>query len=218
MYHAIIFDLDGTLIDSERVSFEEFQKMCAGFGKEFTSEQHTVLMGRSGEENNRTFRERFGVPVTDDYMTSVRQRIRERMIESGEAALKPGVRAFLENLSSAGYRLGIATASSPSYRESILTSCGIIHLFDGFVSGEEVARPKPAPDVYLAVAQKFGVDPALCLAVEDGLVGIQSGRSAQMDVLGIRDTFFFQELPGAKRVIDSFTEISVDDIATMSVA
>lgn len=216
VYDAIIFDLDGTLIDSERVSFEEFQKMCAEFGKEFTSVQHAVLMGRSGEENNQIFRERFEVPVTDEQMVLVRQRIRERMIESREAALKPGVRDFLQSLSSAGYRLGVATASAPAYRESVLTSCGIIEFFDGFVSGEEVAKPKPAPDIYLAVAQKFGVDPTRCLAVEDGIVGIESGRAAQMDVLGIRDRLFFEALPGAKRVVDSFTEITVDDIAILS--
>lgn len=218
MYEAIIFDLDGTLIDSERVSFEEFQKMCATFGKEFTSAEHTVLMGRSGEENNRTFREVFHVPVTDEQMIAVREGIRERMIQSGESALKPGVRKFLQELVSAGYRLGIATASSPTYRETILKSTGIIEFFEGFVSGEEVAKPKPAPDIYLALAKKFGVDPVRCLAVEDGIAGIESGRAAQMDVLGIRDRFFFQDLPGVKRVIDSFEEITVDDVAMMSVA
>ena len=218
MYDAIIFDLDGTLIDSERVSFEEFQKMCASFGKEFTAAQHTVLMGRSGEENNRTFRERFSVPVSDEQMTAVREVIRGRMIGAGESALKSGVRQFLQELSSAGYRLGIATASSPTYRETILTSAGIIDFFEGFVSGEEVAMPKPAPDIYLAVAKKFGVDPTRCLAVEDGITGIESGRAAQMDVLGIRDRFFFNELPGVKRVVDSFEEITVDDINAMSVA
>jgi HAD superfamily hydrolase (TIGR01509 family) len=218
MYEAIIFDLDGTLIDSERVSFEEFQKLCATFGKEFTSEQHTLLMGRSGAENNQIFRERFNVPVTDEQMISVREGIRQRMIQSGELALKPGVRKFLQELSLAGYRLGIATASSPTYRETILRSSGIIEFFEGFVSGEEVAMPKPAPDIYLAVAKKFGVDPMRCLAVEDGIVGVQSGCAAQMDVLGIRDRLFFDDLPGVKRIIDSFDEITVDDIAAMSVA
>ena len=75
--------------------------------------------------------------------------------------------------------------------------------------------PKPAPDIYLAVAKKFGVDPVRCLAVEDGIAGIESGRAAQMDVLGIRDTFFFDDLPSVKRIIDSFKEITVDDVATM---
>lgn len=218
MYEAIIFDLDGTLIDSERVSFEEFQKMCATFGREFTSVEHAILMGRSGEENNRTFRERFNVPVTDEQMIAVRETIRARMIGGGESVLKPGVRDFLQALVSAGYRLGIATASSPTYRETILTSTGIIGFFEGFVSGEEVAMPKPAPDIYLAVAKKFGVDPTRCLAVEDGIAGIESGRAAQMDVLGIRDRFFFDDLPGVKRVIDSFEEITVDDVVAMSVA
>lgn len=217
MYEAIIFDLDGTLIDSERVHFEEFQKMCAIFGKEFTATQHTILMGRSGEVNNRTFREQFDVPVTDDQMKVIRQDIRDRLIREGESVLKPGVREFLQGLSSAGYRLGIATSSSPTYREAILTSTGILGFFEGFVSGEDVAMPKPAPDIYLAVAKKFGVDPARCLAVEDGIAGIESGCAAQMDVLGIRDRFFFDDLPGAKRIIDSFEEITVDDIAMMSI-
>ena len=218
MYEAIIFDLDGTLIDSERVSFEEFQKMCAAFGKEYTTAQHKILMGRSGEVNNRTIREQFGVPVTDDQMKVVRQDIRSRLIREGESILKPGVREFLQSLSLAGYRLGIATASSPTYREAILTSTGILALFEGFVSGEEVAMPKPAPDIYLAVAKKFGVNPMRCLAVEDGIAGIESGRTAGMDILGIRDRFFFDDLPGVKRIIDSFEEITVDDVVAMSVA
>lgn len=218
MYEAIIFDLDGTLIDSERVSFEEYQKMCAAFGREFTAADHAVLMGRSGVENNRILRERFGVPVTDEHMISVRNIIRERMIHGAESVLKPGVQAFLQQLTSAGYRLGIATSSSQAYRESILTSTGIINFFEGFVSGEEVTMPKPAPDIYIAAAKKFGVDPALCLAVEDGMAGVQSGLAARMDVLGIRDRLFFDDLPGVKRVIDSFEEITVEDIAAMSVA
>lgn len=216
MYDAIIFDLDGTLIDSERVSFEEFQKMCATFGKDFSAADYSNMMGRSGADNDLTFREQIGVSVSDELMADVRKRIKQRLIADEEAALKPGAREFLQALSAAGYRLAVATASSAAYRETVLTKFGIRDFFESVVSGEEVAMPKPAPDIYLAAAKALDVDPTKCLAVEDAIAGVRSGCAAGMDVLGIRDKFFFEDLPGARRVIDSFAEIAVEDIAVLS--
>lgn len=215
-YQAIIFDLDGTLIDSERIWFDEFKKMCATFGKEYRGEHHALMMGRARAENNRTFREVLGVPVTDEMLTEVRRIVHRRLFEGGEMQLKSGVKTFIELLVQKGLPLGVATSSPATYREPALAQMGILQYFSGFASAEDVKQSKPAPDIFLAVAKSLSVDPTHCLAVEDGLAGIKSGVAAGMDVLGIRDTMFFRELPGAKKVIDSFDEITVSQIEAMS--
>lgn len=218
MYEAVIFDLDGTLVDSERVSFDVLRNMCEELGASFSPQDYSAMMGRSRDDDDKKFQQDFGLPVTTESMIPVRKRIKDRLITHGEATLKPGVREFLQGLSDTGYRLAIATASSAEYRETILKQLGIREYFEIVFSAEEVALPKPAPDIYLAAAKALGIDPGKCLVVEDAMAGVQSGCAAQMDVLGVRDRFFFQDLPGAKRIIDSFEEITVDDIAAMSIA
>lgn len=127
----------------------------------------------------------------------------------------PGAVEFVRALHSAGHVLGLATASSKEFRERMLQGIGILECFDVCVSGNEVDNPKPAPDIYLKVAELLAVDPRECLAVEDGRAGVQSALSAGMDVLGVVDRRFNSDLPGVTQQTDSLVGLGVKDVAVM---
>lgn len=211
-YQAIIFDLDGTLIDSERVWYKAYAEFCEKQEKEYLGTHHAQMMGRSKEDALRILQESVGVNVTMEELNTLRAEVRRRLFDAGMLVTKTGVQSFLAALVDKGYALGVATASPREYREKALAIVGIERFFAGGVSAEEVEHPKPHPDIYLKAAKSLGVDPARCLAVEDAAAGVESARAAGMDVLGVRDRRFVSDLPGVKKVIDDFSEITAMEI------
>ncbi len=216
-HHAIIFDLDGTLIDSERVWFEVYREACARQGRGYTGEHHARMMGKSKEENIKTLQEHVGIHMTLEELNAIRVEAKERLFAPGLLKTKRGVESFLAMLVKHGYRLGVATSSGKEYREKVLNMTGLRKYFEECVSGEEVKNPKPAPDIFLAIAKKMNADPAKCLAFEDAPAGVASALAAGMQVVGVRDQLFLRELPGAAKIIDAYTEITATDVERMGV-
>jgi HAD superfamily hydrolase (TIGR01509 family) len=180
---AVVFDLDGVLIDSERVWDEVRRGVAAGAGRPWPADTTTALQGMSTGEWSRYLVDRIGVPgPPDEVAATVIQRVADRYREG--LPLLPGAVDTVRGMA-ARWPLAVASSSPPMLIGLVLETAGIADCFRAVVSSEEVARGKPAPDVYLAAAARLAVVPTGCVAVEDSANGLRSAAAAGMAVIAV---------------------------------
>jgi HAD superfamily hydrolase (TIGR01509 family) len=207
---AVVFDLDGVIVDSEQVWDDVRQIYTREVGGTFTTEATRAMMGMSSPEWSRYMAESLGVPRTPE---EINADIVERMLDRyGEAPpLIPGAVDAVRRIA-ARWPLAIASSSNVELIEVVLRAAGIDSLFQAAVSSEEVARGKPAPDVYLEAAHRLGVEPARCGAVEDSHAGIRSAKAAGLRVVAVPNLHFPPDdgaLAQADVVLGSIAELTV---------
>jgi HAD superfamily hydrolase (TIGR01509 family) len=180
---AVIFDLDGVLMDSEQLWNASKEALVHETGGRWRDEAPTVMMGMSSPEWAAYLRDDLGVPMDVD---AISRDVVRRMEEGYRAALPllPGARAAVRSLSER-WPLGLASSSNREIIDLVLELAGFADAFRVTVSSEEVERGKPAPDVYLATAEKLGVDPEHCVAIEDSSNGLRSAHAAGMAVIAV---------------------------------
>jgi HAD superfamily hydrolase (TIGR01509 family) len=185
---AVVFDLDGVLIDSEPVWDGARRAVVADTGARWRASATSDMMGMSAPEWSRYLRDELGVPLGPDEIT---ERVVARVLASyrRELPLLPGAVAAVERLA-ARWPLGLASSANRPVIDTVLERAGLADSFSATVSSEEVARGKPAPDVYLAAARALGVEPAHAAAVEDSSNGLRSAAAAQLVVVAIPNREF----------------------------
>ena len=185
---AVLFDLDGTLVDSmwmwEAIDVEYLGR----YGLECPSDLQKAIEGMSFSETAVYFKERFNLP---DSIEEIKQAWVEMSLEKyqKEVPVKPGVREFLEEISIRGIKAGIATSNGREMVDAVLKSLGLEQYFQVVATACEVAAGKPAPDIYLEVARRLGAKPENCLVFEDVPAGIMAGKNAGMKVIAVEDDF-----------------------------
>lgn len=180
---AVIFDLDGVLIDSEPVWEEVRRAFVAEHGGKWLDDTQQRLMGMSTQEWAAYLSHDLGVgPPPDEVARQVIDRMADRYAH--EVPLMPGAVEVVRELA-AVWPLGLASSSPRALIDVVLDRTGLAGSFLATVSTEEVARGKPAPDGYLAVASQMSVDPARCAAVEDSSNGLRSAHAAEMHVIAV---------------------------------
>lgn len=185
---AVIFDLDGTLVDSMWMWKAIDIEYLGRFGLTLPDDLQSKIEGKSFSETAEYFKENFPITDTIEEMKSEWNRMAWDKYEK-EVPLKPGVKEFLNACKKNNILLGIATSNS---RELVENIANVHHLRDYFsciMTGCDVACGKPAPDIYLAVAKALNVEPDKCLVFEDVPAGIQSGKAAGMRVCAVEDTY-----------------------------
>ena len=190
---AVIFDLDGTLIDSMWVWEQIDKDYLAGFGHSLPDDLQEILEGMSFNETAAYFRERFGITEEINVIKDTWNKMAWDYYET-KVPLKTGAFEFLELLKKRGIKVGIATSNSPELVRMVLTRLKVIDFFDAIHTSCEVEHGKPFPDIYLYVAKKLNVKPERCLVFEDILPGIQAGKAAGMTVCAVYDEQSHKEL------------------------
>jgi HAD superfamily hydrolase (TIGR01509 family) len=211
MIAAIVFDLDGVIVDSEQVWDEVREQYARERGGAYSERSTRDMMGMSSPEWSRYMAEVVGVPGTPEEINAA---IVGRMLARyGEAPpLIPGAVDAVRRIA-ARWPLAIASSSNPELIEVVVRAAGLGDVFEIAVSSQEVARGKPAPDVYLEAARRLGVDPAACGAVEDSHNGIRSAKAAGMFVVAVPNPHFppdDEAMAAADVVLGSIDELQVE--------
>jgi HAD superfamily hydrolase (TIGR01509 family) len=182
---AVIFDMDGLLLDSEPLYRVTWQTAAAELGCPIDDDFYAHFVGRGNDEAERLLRERFGEALPlDEFRVRWRRDFDERL-ERAPPARKPGAIELLDRFDARGIPKALAT-SSP--RTIALRCLGeLAPRFAAFAFGDEVASSKPAPDLFLLAAQRLGVEPVHCLVLEDSEAGVRAARAAGMDVIIVPD-------------------------------
>jgi len=185
---AVVFDLDGVIVDSEQVWDGVRADYTSEVGGSYTQSATRAMMGMSSPEWSAYMASELRVPGTPEEINAA---IVERMLARyGEAPpLIPGAVDAVKGI--AAHRpIAIASSSNRELIEVVLRSAGLDGVVQAVVSSEEVAHGKPSPDVYLEAARRLGVEPARCIAVEDSHNGIRSAKAAGMRVFAVPNPHF----------------------------
>lgn len=192
MIKALIWDVDGTLSETEETHRDAFNRSFAAAGLDWTWDQATyrrLLQVTGGKERMARFAADGGMTMEAEAIAGIhiaKTTIYGKMIETGSASLRPGVREVIEATRQRGLRHAIATTTSrPNIDALILATMGspAPQIFDVIAAGDEVAAKKPAPDVYLLALQRLGLPAADCIAIEDSMPGLAAARAAGLRVL-----------------------------------
>ncbi len=213
MIEAVVFDLDGVLIQTEEVWDEVREEFVRERGGRYGPDAQRAMMGMSSPEWSAYMHSALGVPdparqINVEVVRRMDARYRERL------PLIPGAVEAVERLA-ARWPLAVASSSNRPLIDAVLELSGLDRFFRATVSSEEVPRGKPAPDVYLEAARRIGVAPPVCAAVEDSHNGIQSAKAAGMRVLAIPNASYPPDddsVAAADLVLDSLADLTPEAI------
>ncbi len=210
---AVVFDLDGVLVDSEEAWDEARRVLVARRGGTWREEATRAMLGMSAPEWSRYVVEELGVPMAPE---EVDQAVVDELLAGYGRRLPtlPGAREAVERIAAA-YPLGLASSSNRRVIDVVLAELGVADRFGATVSSEEVGRGKPAPDVYLEAARRLGVDPRACVAIEDSENGIRSAHAAGMRVIAMPNSVFApgeEALALAARVLPGVAALTVEHV------
>jgi HAD superfamily hydrolase (TIGR01509 family) len=213
---AVVFDLDGVLIDSEQVWNKAREELVRERGGTWHEHATADMMGMSSKEWSQYMHDRLGVPMEP---AAINDEVVRRVISTYEQGLPllPHAVDTVRELA-ARWPLGLASSSNRPIIELVLERSGLAPCFAVVVSSEEVDRGKPAPDVYLAVARGLGVDPKDCVAIEDSTNGIKSAVAAGMRTIAVPNPHFppaDDALATAAVVVPSLAEVTPELVASL---
>ena len=213
---AVVFDLDGVIIDTEEVWEEVRRGYVVEHGREFLPDSQTRMMGMSTGEWSRHLSEDVGVPRSPEQVAAD---VLGRMAERYRAALPliPGSVEAVRRLAAA-FPLALASSSARVLIDQVLETAGLTDAFRATLSTEEVPRGKPAPDVYLAAVERLGLKPEVCAAVEDSSNGLRAAGAAGLAVIAVPHGVYppaEDALALASLVIHDLGELTVEAVGKL---
>lgn len=216
---AIIFDLDGTIVLSLPTHFEAYERLFAEFGAKWDfAEFEKVFTGTGAPGIIQNILARQGIKELNLPALVARKRdLFNKILEEKTLQTVPGFFEFLSSVRTAGLKKGIASGSSRANIFRMLQNIGVSADFPEVVSGEDVPRPKPAPDIYLAAAQRIGVSPHACFAIEDTPEGVMAAKAAGMKCAAFTTTIQKPKIfidAGADLVTENYKAISLAKLKT----
>ncbi|MAT99145.1 MAG: beta-phosphoglucomutase [Anaerolineaceae bacterium] len=214
MIKALIFDMDGTIVDNMGVHTAVWLDVLAEFGVEITAAEFQATM--AGMTSLETLRKLVNPEMTDTQAAEIARRKEEQYREQYRAAMQPvrGLLSLLQEARRAGMSLAVATAAGNDNIDFVMNGLALWDSFDAVVGADDVERGKPHPDLFLLAAERIGVPPEHCLVFEDALTGLEAARRAGMAAVAVTTSHNIDEvahLPQVRQVIPDFTHVTVAD-------
>ncbi len=215
MTTAIIFDMDGVLIDSEPLSLEATNVVLERRGARLTSADNTAYLGWNQRRYWTDLVARFGLDEEPAILIREREEaLLSLMAEGLEAA--PGVIDLIDALTAMGTRIALATGTSRAFVDHILARIGLTGRFEALACGDEVERPKPDPEIFLLAARRLGVRPADAIVLEDSVNGLRAARAAGMKVVRVvTETTRALDFPPVDDTIDGFPGLDAQRLVSI---
>lgn len=208
MIHAIIFDMDGVLIDSQPMHYEGDRLTLAAHHIEVPLAEMTAYAGTTNQKRFALFQEKYGLQGDRDALIAQRERIMIDLVRASHEKATAGSPELLKSIRAAGLKTAVASSSSYPFIHGVLEKLELESYFDLIFSGEAVPQGKPAPDVFLETAARLGERPENCLVVEDSANGVLAAVRAGMICVGYQNpTSGEQDLSLASAVIEDFRKI-----------
>jgi len=182
---AVLWDMDGTLIDSEDLHWISWRNTLANEGVFIT---HQQFLSSFGQRNDSILPQWLGAGVTPERMEKIanaKEELYRRRVRRNGISPLPGVTNWLHRLHQEGWLQAIASAAPRANVDAVLEALSATHIFQAIVSAEDVHRGKPDPEVYLTAAARVGVPPERCIVVEDAVAGVEGARRAGMKCIGV---------------------------------
>lgn len=205
--------MDGVLADSEPVYLEAVNAVLESLDKQMSRALHEAIIGHGVEATWEVLIDELGLPgKLEDYLGPYDKELVERL--GKRSTPLPGVRELVETLRRRGTPIAVASSSWPGWIEALLGGIGLADAFEVKVSATMVEHPKPAPDLYLLAAERIGVDPANCVAIEDTGTGLRAAKAAGMYAVQVRaSSMAFPPLPEADAVIETLHDFDLSLLA-----
>ena len=211
---AVIFDMDGVLIDSEPLHFDAIQKVLREYDITIQAHELNRFVGDSNERVWNIFKEEYTLSQPVRHYISQQLQCTLECLNQGNYQPIDGVIALLQQLQHAKFKIGVASSSPPVIISTILRVIGIEKYIHKWVSGNEVAATKPAPYIYLRAAELLGCAPDNCIAIEDSYYGVTAAKAAGLACIGYQSPHATeQDLSAADVIVNTIGSISIDMIA-----
>ncbi len=211
---AVIFDMDGVLIDSYAAHFAGWSQMYRELNVPYTEADFAADFGRTSRDI--LFR-RFGTELPDGRIRELDER-KEALFRNSlrkNFTPMPGARKLIDTLDAAGFRLGVGSSAPPENIELCLDLFGCRKKFAAIVTGQDVTRGKPDPQVFLLAAEKLGVRPPNCAVVEDAVHGIEAANRAGMASIALTGTATREQLSHARQIVGHLDELTAEAIRNL---
>ncbi|MFZ5939502.1 MAG: HAD family hydrolase [Bacteroidota bacterium] len=211
---AVIFDMDGVIVDNAAFHFEAWGEFCAKKGLEFNREE---FRGWFGSTNREILARLYGRKVSRQEAVKLGEEKEAIYRQIYEPVLSPvhGLAYFLNELKRYNFKLAVATSAPPKNVDFVLSNSHTRKYFDAIVDASGVRHGKPSPEIYLKASRKLRIKPQNCLVFEDAFYGIEAARNARMKVIGVGTTHKAEELKGTEMNIHDFSQVTAEMVAVI---
>jgi beta-phosphoglucomutase family hydrolase len=208
---AVIFDMDGLMLDTESLAREAWFQTMREFGYPLTDDIYLQVLGTTGARTRRIFQEAFGDDIPVEAMYARKQALLEQAIEAGQVVVKPGLLTLLDQLDAWRTPKAVGSSTANALVLKKLGAVGLAERFDVIVGGDEVANGKPAPDIFLEAARRLAVAPDGCVVLEDSDNGVRAAHAAGMRAIMVPDLKppANDVIPLANRVVPTLADAAV---------
>jgi len=209
MITAVIFDMDGVIVDSEPIHIEAEKQTLLKYGVKITTEELRTYTGTTAEFEFNDLIRKYKLNTTAKTLFDVKEDIMFRLLEERTEPTK-GVIDLIKSLKQQGFKLGIATSGHRKLAHYYADKLGIASFFDAIVCAEDITHSKPDPEIFLKTAQRLGVEPTQCIVIEDAKLGIEAAVKAGMKCVGYSNpNSGNQDLSKADWVVSDFTKLDL---------